>query len=348
MADDRKRAPTIVDVAEKAGVSIGTVSRFLNGEAVRAANRDQIERAIAELGYQRNAFAVAMKTDETRIVGFMAPNLSEFHAGLLDRLTRKMRLSGRAVLAFCHDLNPATMREGLEFFASHRVDALVMDGEEVVRAEVLAAIDRGLAIILYDNDIPGIPADRVFVNNRAVSARGVHHLIDMGHTRIGVVHGALRDATARERLEGWRQAMTDRGLPPLAELQVDGAWSEAGGAEALADLMSLDQPPTAIFACNYNMTLGVMDQAIHAGISIPRDLSLLSFDDVPALRLHEPGVTAIAQPIDRLASAIHDLVLARLDSPGRPGKREIRIDCDIILRASVRRLEQKEAPHGPG
>lgn len=348
MTEDRKRAPTIVDVAEKAGVAIGTVSRFLNGEPVRAANRDQIERAIADLGYQRNAAAVAMKTDETRVVGFMAPNLSEFHAALLDRLSRKMRLSGRAVLSFCHDLHPATMREGLEFFARHRVDALVIDGEEVVKADVLAAMDRGLEIVLYDNDLPGVAADRVFVDNRAVSARMVGHLIDLGHRRIAVVHGAQRDLTGRERLQGWRDAHLAAGLEPDPGLCLDGDWTENGGAEAMAALLALPEPPSAVFSCNYNMTLGVLAQIHQAGMEIPRDISLASFDDVPALRLHRPGITTVAQPIDRIADAIHDLVLARLENPGRPGKREVRIDCEILLRGSVRRPLQKGPPDGPG
>lgn len=348
MSEDRKRAPTIVDVAELAGVAIGTVSRFLNGEPVRAANRDQIERAIAELGYQRNAAAVAMKTDETRIVGFMAPSLGEFHAGLLDRLSRKMRISGRAVLSFCHDLHPATMREGLEFFARHRVDALVMDGEEVVKADVLAAMERGLEIVLYDNDLAGVAADRVFVDNRAISARTVGHMIDLGHRRIAVVHGALRDVTARERLQGWRDAHQASGLVLDEALCVDGDWSENGGAEAMAALLALRDPPTAVFSCNYNMTLGVLTQIQQAGLEMPSDISLASFDDVPALRLHRPGITTVAQPIDRIADAIHDLVLARLENPGRPGKRDVRIDCEILLRGSVRRPLQKGPPDGSG
>ncbi|UXN73255.1 LacI family transcriptional regulator [Devosia sp. A8/3-2] len=167
----RKRPATIVDVAQAAGVAIGTVSRHLNGQPVRASNRDQIERAIAALGYRRNSTAVAMKTNTSRIVGFSVPALGEFHAAMLEQLSRQMRLSGRAVLSFCHNTQPATIREGLEFFAAHRVDAPVMDGEESIRREVLRHIDEGLVVVLYDNDIPGLPVDRVFVDNRKASAR---------------------------------------------------------------------------------------------------------------------------------------------------------------------------------
>ena len=333
----RDRAPTIVDVAEKAGVAIGTVSRFLNGETVRAANRDMIERAIADLGYRRNASAVAMKTDVTRIVGFMAPALSEFHASILDRLSRRMRLTGRAVLSFCHDQQPRTIREGLEFFASHRVDAVVMDGEEIIRQDLTAYLGRGPTLIFYDNDLPDFPADRVFVDNRGASARAVDHLLQLGHQRIAVVHGNLRDATARDRLQGYRDALAVYGLTPHADHCHDGDWTEHGGLEAASNFMALPNPPTAIFSCNYNMTLGILAHLHQNAIRLPQDLSLVSFDDVPALRLHQPAITAIVQPIDRIADTIANLIEARLGDPGQHGKREIRLDCEILLRGSTQR-----------
>ena len=336
-AQTRDRAPTIIDVAEKAGVAVGTVSRFLNGETVRAANRDVIERAIADLGFRRNANAVAMKTDVTRIVGFMAPSLSEFHAGILDRLSRKMRLSGRAVLSFFHDQQPRSIREGLDFFAGHRVDAIVMEGEEIVRQDILPYLNRGPVFILYDNDLPGIAADRVFVDNRRASARAVEHLLELGHARIGIVHGAMRDATGRDRLLGCHDSMAAHGVTADPDLCLCGDWTEDGGYEAISKLMTGPSPPTAVFSCNYNMTLGILGYLHQNAIGLPGDLSLISFDDVPALRLHQPGVTAVAQPIDRIADTIANLIEARLGNPGQPGKREIRLECDIILRGSTQR-----------
>lgn len=106
MTDDdgkAKRQPTIVEVADRAGVAIGTVSRYLNGQPVRASNRTEISRAIHELGYRRNALAAAMKTDLTNTVGFMVPNISDFHAAVLEHLSREMRKQGRALLSYCHN-----------------------------------------------------------------------------------------------------------------------------------------------------------------------------------------------------------------------------------------------------
>ncbi|ODT76581.1 MAG: hypothetical protein ABS76_30630 [Pelagibacterium sp. SCN 64-44] len=336
----RKRAPTIVDVAEAAGVAIGTVSRHINGLPVRATNRDQIERAIAALGYRRNATAVAMKTDMTHIVGFLVPSLSEFHAQILEQLTRKMRLRGRAVLSFCHEHQVALMREGLEFFASHRVDAIVMDGNEALRQDLQPFIDEDLVVVLYDNDMPGVVVDRVFVDNRGASERAVGHLLDLGHTRVATIHGALEDSAGRERLEGYQAAFRARGLEPDPILAIEGGWNESGGYHAVEQLAALANPPTAIFSANYNMTLGVLTYLHENDIRLPQDLSLIGFDDVAALRLHMPAVTAVGQPIDDLAETIADIVHRRLSNPSAMGRREVRLRAEVILRNSTGRPQQ--------
>ncbi|KKB13480.1 LacI family transcriptional regulator [Devosia geojensis] len=334
----RKRPATIIDVAQAAGVAVGTVSRHLNGLPVRAGNRDQIERAIAALGYRRNSTAVAMKTDTTHIVGFLVPSLGEFHAAMLEKLSRKMRLTGRAVLSFCHDLQPASIREGLEFFASHRVDALVLDGEEAIRHELTPYIEDGLVVVLYDNDIPGLPVDRVLADNRRASARAVAHLLDLGHKRVATLHGNLRDSAGRERLAGFHDAHAAHGVPPDPALIVDADWQEIRGYEGVRELFSLPDPPTALFSANYNMTLGILTYLHEVGMQVPRDLSLISFDDVPALRLHNPGITAVAQPIEEVAQTITGIIDKRLSDPAAMGRHDVRIDCNIILRDSTRRL----------
>ena len=126
----RRRQPTIVDVAKMADVAIGTVSRYLNGFSVRRANRDQIEEAIDKLGYKRNAVAAAMKTDLTHVIGFMVPTFDEFHGATLEYLSRTIRRTGRALLTYCHGADPRVMEEALYFFATQRIDALIMTGEE--------------------------------------------------------------------------------------------------------------------------------------------------------------------------------------------------------------------------
>lgn len=333
----RKRAATIIDVAEAAGVAIGTVSRHLNGLPIRASNLRQIERAIADLGYRRNSTAVAMKTARTRIVGFMVPGLSEFHAGMFELLSRNMRASGRAVLTFCHDHQPNAVREGLDFFAHHRVDALVLDGADTAREDLTRFVEEGVVLALYDNDITGLPADRIFVDNRKASDDIVSHLIGLGHTRIATIHGSLSNSVAHERLQGYRDAMERHGLAIDDDLVIDGYWKEPGGYAAIKSLMSLPTTPTAVFSANYTMTLGVLGFLHEAGIVLPRDMSLASFDNVPALRLHIPGITTIGQPTTHIAELLTQIIDARLANPSATKPTNIELECELIVRGSTGR-----------
>lgn len=335
MAEARKPA-TIIDVAQAAGVAVGTVSRYINGLPIRSGNRERIAQVIEELGYRRNDAAASIKTNTTNIVGLLVPAVSEFHAALLDQLTRRMRQAGRAVLCFCHDTEPATILEGLEFFASRRVDAVVMDGNEDLRQQLGPYIEEGMLIVLYDNDLPGVAVDRVFVDNRLASKRLVDHLLDLGHERIATIHGNLRDSVGRDRLEGYRDALAARSLAEHPELVINGRWGPQGGYSGMRDLMALDNPPTAVFGANYNMTIGLLQWLMEHDVAVPEDISVVSFDDVPAFTVHRPGITAVGQPVDQIAANIVEILNERIGTPDTMGRRTVQINADITLRGSTR------------
>ena len=334
----RRKQPTIVDVAEAAGVAVGTVSRHLNGLSVRRANREQIEAAIEQLGYKRNAVAAAMKTDLTHVIGLMVPVFDEFHGGMLEYLSSAIRKTGRALLTYCHSADPKVMQEALDFFATQRIDALIMTGEEELYERVDEMIGQGTPVIFYNNDIRGLPADRIFVENRGASRRAVNYLLDLGHRKIGIITGDTEDSSGSERYEGYAEALADRDIALDPKYVARGGWSVDGGHNALAHLMALDQPPTAVFTSSYPMGIGALGWLREQGKRVPDDLSLLSFDDVPLFRLHEAGITAIAQPVAKIADSITSALVARLESPDDERPRTVTLDCDIILRGSTRRL----------
>ena len=332
-----KRQPTIVEVADRAGVAIGTVSRYLNGQPVRASNRSQISEAIRALGYRRNALAAAMKTELSNTVGFMVPNISEFHAGVLEHLSRETRRQGRALLTYCHNDDPESVIDLLDFLDSHRVDALVMDGRTDAAERIQEFIEGGTPVIFYDNDADGPPADRVFVEHRAASFRAVCHLLDIGHTQVAVLTGDTQVFAGRERYEGYRQAMLSHGIEINSDYVLDSHWNENEAYSGMLQLLTLPTPPTAVFCCNYNMAVGALRRIKEHGLKIPDDISLVSFDDVPLFRLHEAGITAIAQPVAKIASTIASILTTRLsDRTGAHAPHTITLDCDIILRGSTR------------
>jgi LacI family transcriptional regulator len=340
-ADDSKakRQPTIVEVADRAGVAIGTVSRYLNGQPVRAGNRNQIARAIHDLGYRRNMLAAAMKTDLTNTVGFMVPTISEFHAGVLEHLSRILRKQGRAMLTYCHNDDTGSALDLLDFFDAHRVDCLVMDGRADAADRIHEFIEAGTPVIFYDNDADGPAADRVFVEHRAASFRAVCHLLDIGHSKVAVLTGETKVFAGRERFEGYRQALLSRGIEINPDYVLDSHWSEDEAYSGMLQLLSLPEPPTALYCCNYNMAVGALRRIKEQGLRVPDDISLISFDDVPMFRLHETGITAVAQPVAKIAETIASILTTRLsDRSSAHAPHRITLDCDIILRGSTRRV----------
>ncbi|MEO6014880.1 MAG: LacI family DNA-binding transcriptional regulator [Devosia sp.] len=332
---ERKKHATIIDVAETAGVAVGTVSRYLNGLPVRNSNRHPIEDAIKALGFRRSAVAVSMKTQTTDTIGLMIPAFSEFHASLHESLARRLRQTGRALICYSHDRDPVSIAHGLEFFARHRVDAVVMDGDEGGRSVLQHSVEDGTVLVLYDHDLPGIRADRVFMENVKSSKRLVDHLVDLGHKKIATVHGLLENTGGRERLDGYLQSLRGHSVPIREDYIVPGYWMEDGGYAAIRDLMSLQEPPTALFGANYLMTIGALRWLREHDFVVPRDLSIVSFDDVPAFSVHTAGITAVAQPTERFAEAIAQLLDERLSPTPPPQRRTLRIGGNVTLRGSA-------------
>ena len=334
----KRRSATIIDVAKAANVAVGTVSRYLNGQIIRRSNREQIETAIHDLGYRRNAAAASIRTDLTHMIGFLVPTFDEFHARMLEHLARSVRQTGRALLTYCHGGDPRIVAEALDFFAAQRVDALVMDGTAEVYHRVDDLITHDVPIIFYNNDVKGLAADRVMVENQKASYRIVTHLIDLGHQRIGMLTGNPANSSAVERLTGYEQALIEYGLPMDPALTVRGNWVYEGGYQATKRLMQLETPPTAIFAANYNMAMGALGWFKENGLRVPTDISLVSFDDVEIFRLLDAGITAVAQPVAKIADTITDILVERLADPSGSHNRTTLLECDIILRGSTRRL----------
>lgn len=330
----KRKNATIHDVAEAAGVAIGTVSRYLNGQTVRNGNRAEIERAIEALSFQRSAAARAMKSDKTDVIGFLTPELDEFHAQLLNHLARLFRESGRTLLTYCHDGDSRLLSESLSYFAGQNVDALILTGHGEILNDVEKFVERGIPITVYNNDIMGLRVDRVFVENSKASYRAVRHLIDLGHTRVATVFGALDSSTGLQRLNGYQKALEESDLALNPSYMHSGNWGEEGGYSAIQKFMALAEPPTAIFSANYKMTYGILEWVREHRIRVPEDIALVSFDDVELFRLYDNGITAIAQPIEKIAQCISSYVLSRLTERNLPEIRTRTLDCNVILRGS--------------
>ena len=329
------RSATINDVAERANVSIGTVSRHLNGYLVKPENRARIEEAIQSLSYARNAIASAMKTSQSNMVGLLVPDYDEFHAQLLGQLGTAFREQGFVTLTYCHESNMQAARDSMTFFRSHRVNTLILSGSEELKPEVEEMIAQGVQVIAYDNDLLDKRVQQVKVDNAEVSRQAIEHLLTLGHRKIAIITGDMENWTAQRRLQGYLDAFQNADLTLDPAMIINGDWREAAGHAAMQQLWNGQERPTAVFSSNHQMTLGVLNFVRDHGLNIPQDLSLISFDDISMFRYLTPSITAIAQPLPEIVSAILSLFLAGKASSDPETQCSVRLDCELILRDST-------------
>lgn len=331
---------TIVDVANASGLSVGTVSNYLNGQKLRKANEIRIEAAIAALNFTRNESAASMKTTRSRLVGMLVPTLSEFHGGLVENISTRLQKQRRALLTICHNREPALMGDALRFFQEQRVCALVIAGHSHLESQLKEFSRDGIPILALTNDSPSIAMHRLVTDGADASRRAVRHLADLGHRRIAVLAGALREATGEERLAGYRRGLQEAGLPIDERLIAAGDFKPGPAYGALSALFEQADKPTAIYSCGGSMTFGALQFLSERGLKIPDDISLVSFDDSNAFRLRERPVTVLSQRRQALAEAVSDLVAACAEAGNPlPLTRQV-FSCDLISRESCRSLHR--------
>ncbi|BBE73369.1 LacI family DNA-binding transcriptional regulator [Oharaeibacter diazotrophicus] len=324
----------IRDVAARAGVSVGTVSRVINDHpSVTPEVRAAVKAIVAELDYRPDTFAQSMRRRTSRTVGVVVPDLANpFFAEILQSAERAARTAGHDVLFVSSLEDPDAEADHLRTLAGRKVDGIVL-----VPSDGAHRIDppKGVRLVLVDRMLPGFPG--VSADHRGGARTAVEHLIGLGHRRIGCIAGPAGAGPARERLEGYLDVMAPR-MPagPEAEgLVVYGPFDYSGGRRAAAYL--LDRPaaerPTAIFAGSDQQAIGALRAAADLGLAVPRDLSVVGFDGVPLSDLVNPRLTTVVQPVARLAGAAVEMILGTrpLPPPGQP----LLFGCDLAEREST-------------
>lgn len=331
MTSPTAKRPTIHDVARTAEVAVGTVSRYLNGRPTRAASARRIEEAVAQLGFVRNLAAATMRNETSPLIGFLVSSYDEFQMALLAKLTTRLQATGRLVLPLTHDGSEETMRKALQFFAEHRVGAIVASGDFPAMKQMRSIIGPDVHVVLFNNDLTGLVADRVHLGDAAAMRKGVTHLIELGHRRIGFICGRSGHSSAAGRLAGYLEALAGAGIPRDETLIVGRDWTEQAGYLGAQELFSLDRPPTAVACSSHLCAMGVIDFTRERGLGIPHDVSLVSFGDTRAMRLIGRGIDTIAMPVDRMAEIIETFCI---QPPGSRAGRQMTVDCDFIRRGS--------------
>ncbi|MEE8836894.1 MAG: LacI family DNA-binding transcriptional regulator [Eubacteriales bacterium] len=345
-------AATIRDIAEKAGCGVATVSSYLNGGNVRPANRTRIESAIEELHYTVNETARMLKTDRTRMIGAVIPELdSTFCAQVLSEIEDVLRKHGYAMLVCDCRSDAGREKEAVDFLMNRRVDGLFVIPADSSGEDLVDFQKSGKPLVLIDRQIDSVECSSVCVDNR----RAIHSAVDLltakGHRKIGMIAGPQTNNAARQRLRGFEQACEDHGIPAEDRFVYYGDDSIRSGTEGLRTLLEQSPDTTAVIASNYQMTMGVVIGVNEMGISVPERLSLIGFDNPQFARAVHPKLTIVSQPVQAIGERAAEIMLRKLDrdangtGPGTPGisggrdvAEHIWLETEIIEGHSVKTL----------
>ncbi|NLG24301.1 MAG: LacI family transcriptional regulator [Clostridiales bacterium] len=309
---------TIKDIARATGLGLATISKYLNGGSVRPANKAAIEAAIAEHRYTVNVHARGLKTKRSLTIGAVIPELDNvFIATIMSSVTDVLRRAGYGLLICSCRSDEGQERGAVRFLMGKSVDGIISMPTSQDGSHLREALDAGLVAVLIDRNVNALrsQASAVLVDNVAASAQATQALLDAGHTRIGIIVGPTGVFTSQQRLLGYHQAHMQSGLMPDPHLMVYGNYTLQGGRDAALELARAGA--TALFATNYEMTLGAIIALNELGVRIPEQMSFVGFDNMQLSEVIRPRLTIVTQPLREIGEQAARILLDRL-SPSPP------------------------------
>jgi LacI family transcriptional regulator, galactose operon repressor len=335
-----KNSVTIRELARLSGVSVGTVSRALNGYPdVRQDTRERIIRLADELDYTPQAAARTLVTRRSHVVGIFLetgknhPDIQHpfFHEVLVGIKTR-LGAAGYDLLLFASEEpgNGYGTHSYLKRCNHHHVDGAVLMGLGTDDPEVDRLARSSLPCVSVDVEFQGMHSSWVSSDNFQGAELAVKHLKECGHTRIGHIAGLLETTPGRQRLAGFRRAIESAGLGYFDELVVYGDFYFESGVAAMEKLLALDEPPTAVFVASDMMAMGAMRAIQAAGLSVPNDVAVVGFDDIAIAAMATPSLTTVRQEKARLGELAADTLLRQMEE-GANGQIDTSITLPVTL-----------------
>ena len=339
----------IKDVAREAHVSVATVSRVFNDSAVVSEPTRRAVRKVADrLNYWPNGAARSLITNRTHSIGVMLPDLfGEFYSEILRGLDSTARKAGLHLLVSSSHADADEMIGTLRTMRG-RIDGLIVMAPDLDARSAIRAAATDLPLVLIDPASGFDGCDTVTIANREGAYWIVMHLLALGHRCVATITGPLGNWDARQRLEGYRAALRKGGVDLASELEIVGDFTEPSGYEAVSRLLALRPRPTAVFAANDYMAIGVLGALSDAHIRVPEDIALAGFDDIAMARYLNPPLTTVHVDAYRLGERAMESLLEKPKARrGRLARHEV-LPTTLVVRRSCGSSVAKEARGGAG
>ncbi len=332
---------TLKDIAQKSGLSISIVSRVLNKKTAKYRISRETEKLVLktarDLNYRPNQLARGLRLRKTHTIGLVAPDISNpFFASIIKKAESVAHSLGYTLVVCDSDENSQLEVEHVGLLQAKGVDGLIVLPVGKKRAHLDAVIASGLPLVTADRSFPDLPASSVVLDNHAGATEAIEYLVDHGHTRIAIIQGLRETITNRERLRGYLDVHAKYRIPVDEGLIVGNDFRRENGYVETTLLLRSHHPPTAIFTTSDLITLGALQAISEQGLEVPRDVSIVAFDDVESAEFFRCPITAVSQPKESIGEIAVKLLTDHIrDQRGSPEIRSIVLKPTLIVRDSV-------------
>lgn len=328
---------TIRDIKEKTGLSLSTISKYLNGRNVLPENQASIEAAIRELHYEVNEIARGLVTNRTRTVGVVVYSVeSLFNGTLLHHIGNALR-EERYGIFICDSCNDEKIEaENIRFLLKKKVDGIIVVPVSGKPDFLKPARDADVPVVLLDRAISEGGFDCVRIDNRKAAFDAVKILLNHNHRKIAVICSDHdHEYTGCERYKGYLDAMRQAGIGIVEEYQKRGYHSIEFGQKSMKELLCMADPPTAVFMCNYEISLGAVMSVNELGVRCPEDISLFGFDDLILSHVVKPQLYMVVQPMKEMGEKAVEILLRHIDSKEKTPPVEVVMNTTIRTGNSI-------------
>ncbi len=323
----------IHDVAKRASVAPITVSRVINNNGyVSEKTRKRVEAAIQELNYIPNALGPSLRTKRTMTLALVLSDITNpFWTTVARGVEDTANAQGYHIIIGNTDESPQKQEEYLEFLVKKQMDGFLIVPSSSRSTETLQK--RRIPFVMLDRHIPGEQVDSIRGDSVGGAYELTRHLLELGHRRLAVITGQEYYSTASDRVDGFLKALAEAAISETPQIYW-GGFNQQTGYDYTQQILKTSPRPTAIFACNNFIAIGVMRALLSAGLRVPEDMSVVAFDDLPAAITIEPFFTVASQHAYEMGQKATELLLSRLADEGPEGYQEIVLPIDMIVRKS--------------
>lgn len=331
-------AATIRDIKERTGLSLATISKYLNGGNVLPENREKIQDAIKELHYEVNELARGLVTNKTRTIGVVVFNIESFFNGTILRYIGDLLRKKGYGLLICDSCNDEkTEADNIRFLLSKKVDGMIVIPVSDSDRFLKPAKQRNIPVVLLDRSVEGETYDCVKINNRTAAKQAVSTLLNKGHRKIGIIYSG-KEYTGIERYKGFVDAMEQAGCQIPDSYYKCGIHSVDFGYDSMKELLDLEDRPTAIFSSNYEITLGAVMALQESERHSWKDIAIVGFDKLLLTPLVDSQICKVVQPMKEMAESAAELLLKRIEEEAG----EEVVPIEMVLSASIEEADAED------